>query len=91
MTNKLIKFYKGYLLVQLHNHLTKEKNILSICELDEMLKEHAGFEKEASCSDMTIDELQELISWSFDFGDHNGLFLNYPNNEWGKISDNEEI
>ena len=91
MNKKLIIFFKGEVLVKLHRHLNNKGNILSIDEVDKMLKVHAGFDKNKSCKDMTINELQELITWSFDFGDHNGIHLNYPDNEWTKIYDNEEI
>lgn len=87
MTNKLIKFYKGYILNELHTHLTSKGTIITIDELDKLLKEFAGFYKQASCSMMTVEELQELIVWSFNFGDLNGIYLNYPDNEYKPIYD----
>ena len=77
-TNKLIKFYKGYILTNIHSHLTKN-HAYSIQEVDDLIKYRAGLNK--SCSDMSKDELIELITESFSFGDEVGCYLNYPNNE----------
>ena len=81
-TNKLIKFYKGYVLPTLHTHLIGKGTIITIDELDCILKEFAGYYKQSSCSLMTVDELQELIVWSFNFGDMNGIFMNYKDNDF---------
>lgn len=86
--NKLIKFYKGYVLESIQAELN-ENGIYSTDEVDAILKGHAGFSYDTSCTEMSKDELQELISWSFHFGDLIGLSLNYPDNEWEKIYDDE--
>lgn len=87
MSAKLIKFYKGHILDKLHTHLVKNGTIISIDELDTLLKSISGLDK--STTKMTTDELNELIVDAFDFSDSVGLFLNYPNNEWDKIYDKE--
>jgi len=89
MNKKLIIFYKSYVLKKIHERLVELNNILSIDEVDKVLKYHAGFGTETSCKEMNIEDLQELIAWSFQFGDEYGLKLNYKNNEWDKIYDNE--
>ena len=86
--NKLIKFYKGVVLESIQAKLN-ENGIYSTGEVDEILKVHAGFSYDTSCTEMSTGELQELISWSFIFGDKIGLSLNYPDNEWEKIYDDE--
>jgi hypothetical protein len=84
-TKKLIKYYKGYILVQLHNHIVKSGTIMSICELDNLIKNISELDK--STTEMTIDELNELVVNAFDLSDHLGLFLNWPNNDWNKVYD----
>lgn len=79
--NKLIKFYKGYVLLSIHSELNT-KGVFSVCEVDQLLKVHAETNK--SCKDMDYDELLELITWSFDFGNSIGLNLNFKNNEWNE-------
>jgi hypothetical protein len=79
--NKLIKFYKGYVLLEIHSELNT-KGIFSIDEVDQLLKTHAETDK--SCKEMDYDELLELITWSFDFGNSIGLNLNFKNNEWNE-------
>jgi hypothetical protein len=83
---KLIKFYKGYVLESIQTKLN-ETGIYSTDEVDAILKHYAGFDITTSCKDLTTDELQELISWSFQFGDSIGLELNYKGNEWIKTYD----
>jgi hypothetical protein len=50
-----------------------------------MLKVYAGFNLGVSCKDMTADELNELIVWSFAFGENIGLKLNFRNNEYENL------
>ena len=38
---------------------------------------------------MTTDELNELITDAFDFGDQVGIYLNYPDNEYTPVYDEE--
>lgn len=63
-----IKFYKGVVLVQIHEYL----NSIDDCDkdtIDERLKNFVGLSG-VSCLDMSGDELQELIEMSiFWFGE----------------------
>jgi len=87
-TKKLIKYYKGYILVQLHDHIVKSGTIMSICELDNLIKHISELDK--STTEMTIDELNELVVNAFDLGDSVGIHLNYPDNEYKPIYDNNK-
>jgi hypothetical protein len=80
MNKRLIKFYKGVVLEQLHTHLVKNGSIMSIDELDVLLKSITGLDK--STTKMSTDELNELITDAFDLGDSVGIHLNYPDNEY---------
>jgi len=80
MNKRLIKFYKGVVLEQLHTHLVKNGTIMSIDELDVLLKSITGLDK--STTKMTTEELNELITDAFDLGDSVGIHLNYPDNEY---------
>ena len=80
MNKRLIKFYKGVVLEQLHTHLVKNGTMISIDELDVLLKSITGLDK--STTKMTTDELNELITDAFDLGDSVGIHLNYPDNEY---------
>ena len=86
---KLIIFYKSYILPRIHEELVKANNIITLKDVDKMLKEFARYNPIISCKYMSKDELNELIVWSFGFGDTIGLNLNFYNNEWEKIYDNE--
>jgi len=80
MNKRLIKFYKGVVLEQLHTHLVKNGTMISIDELDVLLKSITGLDK--STTKMTTEELNELITDAFELGDSVGIHLNYPNNEY---------
>ena len=80
MNKRLIKFYKGVVLKQLHTHLVKNGTMISIDELDVLLKSITGLDK--STANMTTEELNELITDAFDLGDSVGIHLNYPDNEY---------
>ena len=80
MSKKLIKYYKGVVLDKLHTHLVQNGTIISIDELDTLLKSISGLDK--STTKMTTDELNELIVDAFDFGDSVGIYLNFPDNEF---------
>jgi len=80
MNKRLIKFYKGVVLEQLHTHLVKNGTMISIDELDVLLKSITGLDK--STTKMTTEELNELITDAFDLGDSVGIHLNYPDNEY---------
>ena len=88
MNKRLIKFYKGVVLDKLHTHLVQNGTMISIDELDSLLKNISGLDK--STTKMTTDELNELIVDAFDFGDSVGIFLNFPDNEYEPIY-NEEM
>ena len=85
MNKRLIKFYKGVVLEQLHTHLVKNGTMISIDELDVLLKSITGLDK--STTKMTTEELNELITDAFDLGDSVGIHLNYPDNEYKPIYD----
>jgi hypothetical protein len=87
MNKRLIKFYKGVVLEQLHTHLVKNGAMISIDELDVLLKSITGLDK--STTKMTTDELNELITDAFDLGDSVGIHLNYPDNEYKPVYDEE--
>ena len=76
---KLIKFYKGVVLTQIHSKLTKDGTLLSIEQTDSLLKDFADVD--LSTIKMTNEQLQELIVWSFQFADQIGLTLDYPSDE----------
>jgi hypothetical protein len=81
MSAKLIKFYKGICVKKIHERLIELRSSKTITEVDKELKEYAGFNREISTKDMTSDELNELIVWSFAFGDQIGIHLNFLGNE----------
>lgn len=73
-----IKFYKGVILIQIHDYLTKEQTFLSLEELDNFLKDYADLFG-ISCSDMTHNEMQELKEYSKQFAMSVGLDLDKDN------------
>ena len=87
MNKRLIKFYKGIVLDKLHTHLVTNGTMISIDELDTLLKSISGLDK--STTKMTTDELNELIIDAFDFGDQVGIHLNFPDNEYTPVYDEE--
>jgi hypothetical protein len=81
MSAKLIKFYKGICVKKIHERLIELRSSKTIAEVDKELKEYAGFNREISTKDMTSDEINELIVWSFAYGDEIGIHLNFLDNE----------
>lgn len=81
MSNRLIKFYKGICLEKIHTRLIELRSSKTIKEVDMELKEYAGFNPNVSTKDMTSDELNELIVWSFGYGDEIGIHLNFLDND----------
>lgn len=77
-TNNYIKFFKGYVLEEIHKELCKT-NAYTKNEVDRLLKFHAQVEK--SCAEMNYFEINELIVWSFIFGDAIGIFLDFKETE----------
>lgn len=84
MSKNLIKFYKGIVLPKIHSKLC-ESGAFSVDEVDNLLKSHVGFNLDLSCSEMTSDELNELIIWSFDFGDSIGVHINFLDNDYENV------
>lgn len=76
---KLIRFYKGIVLQQIHSKLTKDGTTISIEQTDSLLKDFADID--LSTIKMANEQLQELIVWSFQFADQIGLTLDYPPDE----------
>ena len=72
----LIKFYKGYILVELSKKITYATSD----EICIWLKTKFNIQ-EKSCVDMTNDELYEIIYFCFELGDTLGLSLNFKGNE----------
>lgn len=81
MNSRLIKFYKGIILTKIHTRLIELRSSKTIEEVDKELKEYAGFNPNISTKDMTQDDLNELIVWSFGYGDEIGIHLNFLDNE----------
>jgi hypothetical protein len=73
-TKNYIIFYKGYVLTEIVKRLNTF-DYFSRDEVDNALKHHAGIEK--SCKEMDYFDINELIIWSFQFGDKIGLNLNF--------------
>jgi len=61
-----IKFFKGVMLVKIHDQLIADGTYYSIDELDTFLKAYSDLEG-LSCSDMTIDQMQQLKEQSKQF------------------------
>ena len=77
---KLIKFYQGYVLTELLKCIGKDVRCTKK-ELNAWLK-GKFFDFEISTTEMTNDELYEIIYFCFDWGDQLGIYLNFPNNEF---------
>jgi len=67
-----IKFYKGVLLVKIHDKLTSDKTYMSIDELDTFLKSYADL-NELSCGEMTHEQMQILKEYSKQFASSIGM------------------
>ena len=74
-TRNYIKFYKGYVLFEVHKVFSELG--YKINDTDEMLKRYAQVEK--SCTKMDYFEINELIIWCFILGDEIGLNLDFKN------------
>ena len=79
-TPKDIKFYKGVMLVKIHDKLTSGGTYVSIEQLDSDLKEYADL-KGISCSDMTKEQFQQLKLWSKDFIEHYSIGIDFDYDE----------
>lgn len=81
MANKrLIRFYQGYVLPNLLKCIEKDVKCTKQ-ELNTWLKDKF-FDCEISTTEMTNDELYEIIYFCFDWGDQLGIYLNFPDNEF---------
>ncbi len=61
-----IKFYKGVILIKIHDKLTADGTLMSIDELDYFLKDYADLRNE-SCSDLNKFQMQQLKEYSKQF------------------------
>lgn len=77
---KLIKFYQGYVLTEILKCIEKDVKCTKQ-ELNLWLK-GKFFDYEISTTEMTNDELYEIIYFCFDWGDQLGIYLNFPDNEF---------
>jgi hypothetical protein len=81
MANKrLIRFYQGYVLPNLLKCIEEDVKCTKQ-ELNTWLKDKF-FDCEISTTEMTNDELYEIIYFCFDWGDQLGIYLNFPDNEF---------
>lgn len=81
MANKrLIRFYQGYVLPELLKCIGKDV-MCTKQELNTWLK-RKFFDYEISTTEMSNDELTEIIYFCFDLGDLLGIYLNFPDNEF---------
>jgi hypothetical protein len=67
-----IKFYKGVLLIKIHDKVIADGAYMSIDELDELLKAYADLEG-ISCSDMNNEQMQILKEYSKQFATSIGM------------------
>jgi len=79
MSTKLIKFYKGVVLQKIHSHVNIETYSFTIQELDIFLKDYA--EVVGSFSNMTLEQLKDLVEWSLYFGNTIGVKIDYPKDD----------
>lgn len=82
-SKKLIKFYKGCVLTPIVEKCLKDGNEVTKEQMDTYLKSLVDLDK--SCIEMSMDELGEVITQGFLFGDDIGLDLNYRKDELDKI------
>ena len=76
MSKKLIRFFKGVLLPEIHSHIIKSTYI-SVEELDIFLKDYSNFT--GSCADKDNSEnMKELVELSIYFGQKIGCDVDYP-------------
>ncbi len=72
---KLITFYKSQVVEPIYKKMVSDGADVTVEDVDSILKHRSGFE--FSTTQMTTQELQELIIWSFQFADSIGLELDY--------------
>ena len=69
-------FYKGVLLVKIHDKLTSDGTFMSIDELDKFIKSYADLE-DISCNDMSHEQMQQLKEYSKQFAASIGMGETY--------------
>jgi hypothetical protein len=78
----LIKFYKGVCIEQIHLYIVGVGVVFAKSRLDKIAKNYAQFPYDSCVHvDVTIDNMQELIHWTFQLGDDIGVFIDYPDEE----------
>ena len=72
-------------LEQIYAHMVDSGTTMTKKEVDIEIKFNAGFPFD-SCAhkDVTTDDLGNLIVWAFLYGDTQGIFINYPEDEIDK-------
>ena len=83
-SKKLITFYKSQVVTPIYNKMIADGEDVTIESVDSVLKYRSGYAF-TSTTTMTMQELQEVIVWSFQFADSIGLELNYPEDELDKL------
>ncbi len=79
-SSKLIKFYKGIIVAQVQKKMVQDGALVSAEEVDTLLKKYADYDF-TSTKEMTMEQLQELVEWSFQFAKTIGLEIDYPPDE----------
>lgn len=82
-SKKLIKYYKGVLLVKILDHLNEEGYGVTKEWLDTYLKSFVVID--TSCVEMSMEELQNVIEVGLVFAKELGLNLDYPKDELDKL------
>jgi len=80
---RLIKFYKGVLLVQLQTKINEDGGGVDIEEVDTLLKSRV--EIDMSCVQMSNLELHAVILTGFKLADEIGLVIDYPQDKLDKL------
>jgi hypothetical protein len=79
MSKAMIKLYKGVFLVRLQSKLIKDGAIVSIDEVDALVKKRADLE--GSTKQMNQEDLHGLCLECISFGEEIGLKLSFPDDK----------
>jgi hypothetical protein len=82
-SKKLIKYYKGVLLVKILDHLNEDGELMTKEKLDTYLKSFVVID--TSCIEMSMQELQEVIEVGLVFAKEIGVNLDYPQDELDEL------
>jgi hypothetical protein len=82
-SKKLIKYYKGVLLVKILDHLNEDGELMTKEQLDTYLKSFVVID--TSCIEMSMQELQEVIEVGLVFAKELKLKLDYPQDELDEL------